>query len=191
VPQAIAVLIVPGFADWEFGMITGAGRAFYGVGVTFASPDGRPVTSMGGLTATPDRAMATLDPGDFAALALIGGVSWEGPAQVDAGPLARRFLGAGKVVGAICGGTTALARAGLLDGVAHTSNGPGYLDAHVPAYRGAAHYLNQPRAVRDGLIVTAPGTAPASFAIEMLRAAGVAEGELASFAAMLAAEHAA
>ncbi|MGO1071322.1 DJ-1/PfpI family protein [Lysobacter sp. CA199] len=67
----------------------------------------------------------------------------------------------------MCGGTRALAAAGLLDERAHTSNEPGYLSG-VPGYRGGAHY-REDVCVSDGLIATAPGTSPISFAQACLR----------------------
>lgn len=94
---------------------------------------------------------------------------------------------AGCVLAAICGGTIALARAGMLDDVEHTSNGLGYLQQHVPAYAGGAVYVDQPRAMHAGDIITAP--APASFAAEVLAAAGLGPGEAEQLKGMLAAEH--
>ena len=67
--------------------------------------------------------------------------------------LLHRANEAGKVIGAICDGTVAAARTGLLDNVAHTSNGAGYLDE--TGYKGKSHYRDVPHAVADKRIVTA------------------------------------
>ncbi|MDN5781614.1 MAG: DJ-1/PfpI family protein, partial [Luteimonas sp.] len=75
---------------------------------------------------------------------------------------------AGRPVAAICGATIALARAGLLDGQAHTSNSLQFLRDNVPDYRGATHY-REARVVSEGRIVTAPGTSPVAFACACLQ----------------------
>ena len=54
---------------------------------------------------------------------------------------------AGKVIGADLRWHGAGARTGLLDNVAHTSNGVGYLDA--TGYKGKSHYRDVPHAVAD------------------------------------------
>ena len=82
---------------------------------------------------------------------------------------------AGKPIAAICGATLALGHAGLLDRTAHTSNGLDFLKKHLPAYRGEKHYRDSlcVRAASSGtgpVIITAPASAPVSFAVEVLRA---------------------
>ena len=64
-------------------------------------------------------------------------------------------------VAAICGATSGLARAGLLDERRHTSAAPEYLAA--TGYAGGAHYVDA-RAVSDGGLVTAGPDAPVQFA---------------------------
>jgi hypothetical protein len=54
----------------------------------------------------------------------------------------------------------------LLNDRRHTSNGPGYIAAHVPEYSGAALYEAIP-AVSDRGIITASGLAPVDFAREI------------------------
>ncbi len=66
-------------------------------------------------------------------------------------------------MGAICGATVAVARAGLLAGKAHTSNGAEWLAGHAPDYAGIEAYIDSPRAVSDGRVVTASGLAPITF----------------------------
>lgn len=74
------------------------------------------------------------------------------------------------VVGGICGGTLALARAGLFATTRHTSNERAWLDFVLPAYPGRENYEQLSHAVTDGKIVSAPGTAPGTIAIEMMKA---------------------
>ncbi|MFD6729141.1 DJ-1/PfpI family protein [Corynebacterium xerosis] len=82
----------------------------------------------------------------------------------------RPLLEEGKTVGAICGATLGLARTGLLDGRAHTSNRPELLQ--VEGYHGADHYVDD-RVVVDGNLITAPATGYLEFAREILRATGL------------------
>ena len=120
----------------------------------------------GGMRIVPDMAAADLHPADSAMLIIPGGFAWDGDGVPEAVEKAREFLAAGVPVAAICGATSGLARAGLLDDVAHTSNAAEYLQA--TGYGGAARYRDEP-AVADGNVITAPGTAPLEFAREIFR----------------------
>jgi hypothetical protein len=51
---------------------------------------------------------------------------------------------------------------------AHTSNGRGWILGHLPDYAGADRYRDVPHAVADGRLVSAPGSAPGTFAIAFL-----------------------
>jgi putative intracellular protease/amidase len=187
--SGVAVLLTPGFADWECAYLLGVGVAFHGLRATTASPDGGAVVSQGGLRVHPDAAMRSVRPEAFDALVLVGGTSWASEHACDPGPLCRSFLAAGKVVAAICGGTLGLARAGLLNDRCHTSNASDFLAANAaPGYAGAAHYVDSPIAVRDGNVITASGTAPVSFTAEVMRAAGIDEHDVQQFVTMLADE---
>jgi putative intracellular protease/amidase len=57
-------------------------------------------------------------------------------------------------------------RAGILDGIPHTSNSPEYLQA--TNYRGAALYQNQP-VVTAGNVITANSTAPLEFTYHIFK----------------------
>jgi putative intracellular protease/amidase len=83
-------------------------------------------------------------------------------------PLLTSVAERGGVVGGICAGTLALARAGLFRDRAHTSNGRNWILEHVADYAGAERYCNVPHAVADGRLVSAPGSAPGTFAIAFL-----------------------
>jgi putative intracellular protease/amidase len=80
--------------------------------------------------------------------------------------LLRKLVATEVPVAAICAGTLALGRAGILNGRRHTSNAGGYLRAHVPDYAGAAYYIES-AAVRDQHVITASGLAPVDFAREI------------------------
>lgn len=181
----IAIALTPDYADWEIALLTAVARSFLGVEIVTASPEGAPVTSMGGLRVTPDLAYAGLDPEGFDALVIPGGMSWEKGAAPDLAPLVHAFRNRRKLVAGICAAASALAGTGILDEVAHTGNA---LAAHqsVPGYGGSARYRDQPQAVSDDGVVTAPGTAPFTFTVAILKALDLwtpeAEAEMAGFA---------
>ena len=102
---------------------------------------------------------------DVALLVLPGADTWaDGHERVL--DLARVLLERHAPVAGICGATYGLARAGLLDDRAHTSNAPDFL---APSgYAGADRYLDE-RVVVDGDVITAPATAPVDFAAAVFR----------------------
>ncbi|HOI96265.1 MAG TPA: type 1 glutamine amidotransferase family protein [Syntrophobacter fumaroxidans] len=130
------------------------------------------VRTMGGVTVLPDMGLDDLEPSRSAMLILPGGMTWEEGGNTGAVEMARNFLATGVPVAAICGATAGLARAGLLDGLQHTSNTLEYLKA--TNYEGAANYLDQ-AAVTDGDLITAGGASPLEFAREIFRRLDVYE----------------
>ncbi|HEX6373758.1 MAG TPA: type 1 glutamine amidotransferase family protein [Longimicrobium sp.] len=171
-PQTVHLFVFDTMADWE------PGYAVAGINSpAYQAQPGRyrvqtvgtaaKVTTTGGITIVPDLSLEELDPAESAMLILPGGEVWDGDGIPEAVEKAREFLAAGVPVAAICGATAGLARGGLLDDVAHTSNAAEYLEA--TGYAGAAHYRAEP-AVTDGNVITAPGTAPLELAREIFRA---------------------
>ncbi len=187
---ALAIALTESFADWETALLAATARTELGFTLVTATPGGAPVTSMGGLRVTPDAAVESLDPARFDGLVICGGMIWASEAAPDFGGTIRAFAASGKLVAGICAATLAIARAGVLNGAAHTSNEPGLLEKAGSAYDGQARYRHTPAAVRDGMIVTAAGTAPVSFMAEILAALGCGNAELDEYVAMFAAEHA-
>ncbi len=172
----IITILTEGFADWETGLLNGAGSGFYEITTLYASPGGLPVTSMGGMKVQPQLALEDIDLDLVDGVIVCGGSSWQQPGAPDLTALLRAARGKGKVIGAICDGTVATARTGILDDVAHTSNGAGYLEP--TGYGGKAHYQDVPHAVSDRKIVTAAATAPVSFMREIMRALGKGDEQL-------------
>lgn len=184
--RPILIILPQGFADWETPLIATAAPEFCGVTVRHATPGGGNATSVAGLTVSglPDVSLN----GDEV-IVLCGSDIWS---SVDAPDLDEMLLQAhrnGQPIAGICGATLALGRAGLLTGVDHTSNGTAFMDHHLPAYEGRERYQDVPHAVADGRIITAPGTAPVTFASHVLRAAGVHEDTVRQVVQMITAEH--
>lgn len=130
-----------------------------------------PIVTMGGTTISPDLTVAEIAPHDALLLILPGADSWQDPAHGAVVDKAKELVGAGVPVAAICGATAALAEAGLLDGVKHTSNGLPYLRMTCPHYAGAQLYQDQ-LAVTDGGLITAGSSAPVEFAYHILKTVG-------------------
>ncbi|BBE74120.1 DJ-1/PfpI family protein [Oharaeibacter diazotrophicus] len=164
----IDILLIDAFADWEAAPLAAAARSDLGDTVRVMTPDGGRVTSMGGLTAVPDLAATDWRAEDADALIVVGSPVWMTPEAPDVGDLLRRAVAADLVVGAICGATLAPARAGLLDDRAHTSNDAAFLAEQGGDYAGTALYVETPAAVTGGRLVTAPGSAPVTFAVAVL-----------------------
>jgi putative intracellular protease/amidase len=156
-----------GFADWEPAFVLPElTRAGYRVRAV--AEGGQPVHSMGGLRLVPSLTIDQLDDDDVELLILPGGESWQDPANHAAIIDRLSALHARRVaIAAICGATLPLARLGMLDGIAHTSNDLGWLTALAPSYRGAPRYSKQ-LAVTDDRVVTASGIGALEFAYEIL-----------------------
>lgn len=101
---------------------------------------------------------------------MIGSDQWAQDGAPDISGLLASVAARNGVVGGICAGTLALARAGLFAAARHTSNDRAWLLDKVPDYAGAAHYQDVPHAVADKAIVSAPGSAPGTFAHRFLLA---------------------
>ena len=164
---AVHVLVFDGFADWEPAFALAELRRSGGLDVVTVGFTGVPVQSMGGMRVVPDRILAGLKPVDVRLLILPGGDMWEGEyprAELEA--VLTELHQAGVPIAAICAGTLALARAGLLDDRAHTSNERGYIGRMVPTYAGSSRYVDE-LAVRDRGVITASGVGPTEFAREI------------------------
>lgn len=168
-PKTVGFVFVEPFADWEFGLLSGSLKEWFGGKVVAISPDGKPVRSIGGFLLTPDRSAKPAENEDLDAVAVIGSDTWaESPPDI--APLLTSVAKRGGVVGGICAGTLALARAGLFENAGHTSNEEAWLNKVLPDYPGRSNYRQLAHAVSDGRIVSAPGSAPGTFATTFLAA---------------------
>jgi putative intracellular protease/amidase len=90
--------------------------------------------------------------------------------------LLNRLTTARTPIAAICGATVGIARAGLLKGRKHTSNGLDYLKQQVTDYAAEADYVDA-LAVRDRGLITASGLGAVEFAREIFAELGVFSAE--------------
>lgn len=188
--KTIGFVFIEGFADWEFGLLSGSIPEWFGGRPVALSPQARPVRSIGGFLLHPERGLAPEENGDLDAVAVIGSDTWAAEAPPDPAPLLKAVHERGGLVGGICAGTLALARAGLFEQADHTSNGRDWILQHLPVYAGANRYVDTPRAVADGRIVSAPGSAPASFATAFLETLYPEQtGQIAEMRALFSREH--
>lgn len=189
--KTIGLVFIEGYADWEFGLLSASAGEWFPGRVVALSPGGTPVRSIGRLVLTPERATDPESNGDLDAVAVIGSDGWAQADAPDVTPLLKAVAARGGVVGGICAGTLALARAGLFAKAAHTSNGRDWIASLVPDYKGKENYRDVPRAVAEGRIISAPGSAPGTFAAEFLRALHPSEADkVAEMTAMFAKEYA-
>lgn len=163
----VALYVTDTMADWEYGY------AMAGIAMAEQQLPGRyrvqtvsdgpadSITTKGGLRILPDSTLDELDEASTAMLVLPGADTWQQGHEAALG-LAARLLERRVPVAAICGATLGLARTGLLNGVAHTSNASEFL-AGVSGYGGADRYV-EAKTVHDGGVITAPATAPVDFA---------------------------
>jgi putative intracellular protease/amidase len=171
----VYVLVFDGLADWEPSYALAELRRSGQYEVVTVGFTGEEVTSMGGLRVRPDRALADVPPEDVRLLIIPGGDLWEredGYPRAEVEALVEKVLASGRTVAAICGGTVAMARAGVLDNRRHTSNMQSYLRQNVPAYRGEEYY-DTSLAVSDRGVITASGLGAVDFAREIFAELGL------------------
>jgi putative intracellular protease/amidase len=168
--KTIYLYVQDTLADWEYGYAAAelnSGRFFKTKGeripVKTAAVTKDPITTIGGITITPDTTLDEVNADTSAMLILIGGDTWQDPKHQAVINKARELLDAGEYVAAICGATGALAAAGLLDNRSHTSNGLGYLGMVAPNYKGKEYY-KEGKAIADGYLITAGSAGSLQFA---------------------------
>lgn len=189
--KTIGFLFIEGFADWEYGLLAASAVEWFGARAVSLTPGGKPVTGISGFRLTPGRSADADDNIDLDAVAVIGSDQWAGKAPPDASELLTAVAARGGVVGGICAGTLALARAGMFEKARHTSNGRDWINRHEAGYAGDGNYQDVPHAVADGRIVSAPGSAPGTFALAFLQTLYPEKGsDLAQMRTLFAKEYA-
>ena len=76
--KTLGVLLIEGFADWEYPLLTASAREWFGIDVGFLTPGAAPVTSIAGLRFADGDAFEKATAGTFDALAVIGSDNWTG-----------------------------------------------------------------------------------------------------------------
>lgn len=185
----IVTILTQIYADWECAPTMAVARTYYGFDVMTATPDGKPVTSAGGLKVTPDMAIKDIKPDALDVLLINGGQTWEGDNAPDIGALLTKTHESGKTIGAICAATRALAETGLLNAHPHTSNNLEFLQT-IKGYNGSAHYVETAKAINSNRLITAAGTSPMSFMQKIMECLGKGGPELDFYLNLHAAQHA-
>ena len=162
--SVIYIYVLDTLADWEIGHIISelnSGRFFKKgaeqVSIKYVGCSKQPITTMGGLTIGPDCEIEDVVMNESSVLLLPGADTWNDPNHTAIIDKAKQLLGIGATVCAICGATTALAKAGILDNRPHTSNGAGFLEMFVPEYRGQGYYVDC-LSIADDNLITAGAT---------------------------------
>lgn len=162
------LLIFDGMADWEAAHalceINKSGK-YEVVTIGFSAT---PVSTMGGLRIVPEVTIRDINPDEACILIMPGGDMWEQYTDEEITILLRRLNARQVTIGAICGATLAIARAGLTRERRHTSNAKEYLKAMVPDYEDEGFYVDE-LAVADQKIITASGLGSVEFGREIIR----------------------
>ncbi len=161
------LLVFDGLSDWEPGLVVAELNKSNDYQVKTVGFNQEKVITMGGVSIVPDSTLNEINYIDAAILILPGGEMWENDPLMDLVPVVEKFIGLNIPVAAICGPTVFLARHGLVENTAHTSNGSKYLKNLIGEYSGSELYRAQPSVSSNGLI-TANGIASVEFARDVL-----------------------
>ena len=160
-------------ADWEIGHITAElnscrflDKEKLPIQLNKIGNNTDPITTMGGISITPDEILDNITFKENDLLILPGANAWDEHTQII--NLIPELLDKNVTVAAICGATIALAKNGVLNNKKHTSNDKEYLKMICPNYSGEKNYLKSPVAV-DSHLITASGFAPLEFAYEIIK----------------------
>jgi putative intracellular protease/amidase len=162
------LLVFDGLADWEAALALCEINKKDDIDVLTVSLSKEPVTTMGGIKVVPDAAVEDIDARQACIFIAPGGDMWEQQADENYVTLFERLHAEGVMIGAICGATLGLGRAGLLDEINHTSNSLPYLKEMLPDYKGGEFYVDR-LAVADKNIITASGLGSVEFAREVIK----------------------
>jgi len=162
------LIVFDGFADYQTGLACAQIEMHSGTRVRTMGLTSEPVTSAAGLRVVPDGTVDEISPDDACILMLPGGPLWEEHDVPAVTAAVRTFRVREIPIAAIGSGTLVFAKAGVLGGSRHTSNGLSYLKEHVPEYRDDPHYVNV-LDVADGGLVTAHEAGNIDFAHEIIK----------------------
>ncbi|MFA8342210.1 MAG: DJ-1/PfpI family protein [Rhodothermaceae bacterium] len=171
----VYLYVLDTLADWEIGYILpelNTGRYFSDknkrVEIIKISNSLEVIKTMGGIEIHPDKLISEIKFEKDDILILPGSNIWMEPQNSEIITTAKNLLENNIKVCAICGATSALAEAGILDTRKHTSNDKDYLEMFCNNYKGSENYINAPAVVCENLI-TAGGLASLEFSFEVLK----------------------
>ncbi len=174
----VYLYLIEGLSDWEDGYLLPLLNtpAFYkkdapSIKVVKVSKDGKPITTAGGILRTADISVEqfkAIKAQESDMLVLIGSNNWFSEDHSAILSYASEWHKSGRTLAAICGATVALATAGILNNVKHTSNDKDFLQQVCPSYTGKDLYQTV-TCCADKNLITASGTAPLEFAYEILK----------------------
>lgn len=162
------LLVFDGLADWEPAHALCEINKSEKLDVITVGFSNKPVRTMGGLKLTPEITIGDVNPAEAGIFIMPGGERWEQKSDTKLISLLHRLHGENVPIGAICGATLEIARAGLTHNIHHTSNAKEYLKAMVPDYRDEDFYVDE-LAVADKNVITASGLGSVEFGREVIR----------------------
>jgi putative intracellular protease/amidase len=162
------LLVFDGLADWETALALCEINKKDDIEVITVALSKEPVTTMGGVKVIPDGSIEDVDTEQACIFIAPGGDMWEEETSEKYIALFKRLHTQQVTIGAICGATLALGKAGLLDDRYHTSNSLPYLKEMLPDYKGDEFYVDK-LAVTDENIITASGVGSVEFAHEVIK----------------------
>lgn len=165
--KEVYMLVFDGFADWELALIcceiNKSGR--YKVKTVGLSE--QIVCSMGGLKVVPDITINDIDMEEVCLFMFPGGDMWLSEENHQVTSLLQELNRRNVLLAGICGATAAFGRAGLLQGIKHTSNTREFLQKHASSCC-KEDYIDYP-AVTDKNIITASGVGSVEIAYEIIK----------------------
>jgi putative intracellular protease/amidase len=179
--MTIYLYVLNTLADWEISHLTAEINSARFLKRNVETPkiikvgnDLSPITTMGGFVITPDIDVHNLKLKNGDLIVLPGGDTWLNNENQEIINIVRKKMDMDITVAAICGATTALAEAGILDSRKHTSNGNGFLDMMCRNYKGKDFYEDK-LVVVDNNLITASGFAPLEFTYEVIKKVNLME----------------
>jgi putative intracellular protease/amidase len=172
--KTIYLYVLDTMADWEVGYVTAelTSQRYFAEKkdwqVKTCAIDKKPITTLGGVVIMPDYSLDQVTVKDAAMIILPGADIWLTDTQKSVTAKVRLFLDEEVPVASICGSTSALAEAGILDKKQHTSNSLSYLQMFCPQYAGVKNYQDK-LAITDGNLITAGSSAPIEFAYHIFK----------------------
>ncbi len=170
--MTIYLYALDNLADWEIAFTSAElnSQRFLSkpISLVTIANDTKEIITMGGSTILPTKKTENVNFEYGDPLILPGSDTWMNEKHQKIINLVPQLLEKNVTVAAICGATIALAQAGILNDIPHTSNDLTFLKMSAPNYSGESLYIQEPIAVTPNLI-TASGIAPLEFASEIFK----------------------